>query len=81
MVSSKLGPLTVRVDKMIFMRAANCLSPCIWEEDGRVRNFLHKTAFGRSIVDGIWKMSAHSLTNAAGWGSHPETAKLKPWVK
>lgn len=58
-------------------------SPCIWgEADGfsRVRNLLHGTALGRSVVNAFWQVLGTDVKQLNGYGSHPKTAKLTPWT-
>lgn len=57
-------------------------SPCVWgSADGYpgVRNFLHGTFVGRSIVDTFWGILGNDVITLNKYDSHPEMQKLKPW--
>ncbi|KAL1960895.1 hypothetical protein VTO42DRAFT_5878 [Malbranchea cinnamomea] len=76
-------PLKKWIEKLANLRAITWFSPCIWgDADGfvGVRNFLHRTAIGRAIVNGFWRVLSGDVMNLNAYDSHPETAKLKPWV-
>jgi hypothetical protein len=45
-----------------------------------IRNFLHGTALGRKIVDIFWGILGNDVITLNKFDSHPETAKLKPWL-
>jgi hypothetical protein len=65
------------------IRALTWFSPCVWgEADGYtgIRNFLHGTALGRKIVDTFWSILGGDVIALNKFESHPETAKLKPWI-
>lgn len=65
------------------VRFLTFFSPCIWGEvDGymRTRGFLHGTAVGRAIVNGFWNVLGRDVLALNQYDSHPETAKLKPWI-
>ncbi|ODA84170.1 hypothetical protein RJ55_02688 [Drechmeria coniospora] len=66
-----------------YVRFLTWFSPCIWGHvDGYagVRRFLHGTRIGRAIVNGFWSILGGDVMRLNGYDSHPETAKLKPWV-
>ncbi|KAL2151338.1 hypothetical protein VTH82DRAFT_6436 [Thermothelomyces myriococcoides] len=76
-------PLKRWIEKLAHIRALTWFSPCIWgNADGfvRIRNFLHGTALGRKIVDVYWSILDNDVKTLNGFDSHPETAKLKPWL-
>lgn len=80
----KLTSSHLRMDQTAFIRVANWLSPCIWDEPGwagSIRRFLHGSALGRSLIDSIWRSSGDFYAGAVGFDKHPETAKLKPWMR
>ncbi|KAK2612671.1 hypothetical protein QQS21_001288 [Conoideocrella luteorostrata] len=66
-----------------YTRALTWFSPCVWgHHDGyvRIRNFLHGTAVGRTIVNGFWTVLGGDVEAANNYNAHPDTAKLKPWT-
>ncbi|KAL2139039.1 hypothetical protein VTI28DRAFT_5877 [Corynascus sepedonium] len=76
-------PLKRWIEKLAHIRALTWFSPCIWGSvDGYVwiRNFLHRTALGRKIVDIFWSILGSDVISLNKYDSHPETAKLKPWL-
>ncbi|KAK4154120.1 fee1d58e-21ec-4d75-a55d-3a4d30cd2ab5 [Chaetomidium leptoderma] len=76
-------PLKRWIEKLANTRALTWFSPCAWGEvDGYVktRNFLHGTALGRGIVDMFWSILGDDVLTLNEFDSHPETAKLKPWI-
>jgi cation diffusion facilitator CzcD-associated flavoprotein CzcO len=76
-------PLKKRLDYLIGVRFLTWLSPCVWGANdgfGGIRNFLHRTWFGRFIVDTFFKILASDVITLSGYDKHPETKKLKPWT-
>lgn len=45
-----------------------------------IRNLLHGTALGRKLVDTFWSILGGDVMALCKFDSHPETAKLKPWL-
>lgn len=59
------------------------MSPCVWgEADGysTIRSYLHSTAVGRFFVNNFWNVLGGDVVALNKYDSHPETAKLKPWM-
>lgn len=76
-------PLKKWLEKLVHTRLLTWFSPCIWgAADGYAgaRNFLHGTAFGRTIVDTFWGILGGDVKGLNAYDKHPETAKLKPWT-
>ncbi|KAL2176643.1 uncharacterized protein P884DRAFT_245163 [Thermothelomyces heterothallicus CBS 202.75] len=76
-------PLKRWIEKLANIRALTWFSPCIWgSADGyvRIRNFLHGTTLGRKVVDIFWSILGGDVKSLNRFDSHPETAKLKPWL-
>ncbi|KYK58804.1 hypothetical protein DCS_05822 [Drechmeria coniospora] len=83
MSPSHVTPLRKWIEKLANVRFLTWFSPCIWGHvDGYavVRRFLHGTRIGRAIVNGFWSILGGDVMRLNGYDSHPETAKLKPWV-
>lgn len=71
------------IEKLVSTRALTFFSPCIWGNAGGYvgwRNFLHKTAVGRAIVQGFWTVLGNDVLTTNGYSKHPETKKLAPWI-
>lgn len=76
-------PLKKRLEGLVGVRFLTWFSPCIWgDEDGfgGVRNFLHNTRIGRSIVEAFWSVLGNDVITLTGYDKHAETKKLKPWI-
>ncbi|KAK4124675.1 FAD/NAD(P)-binding domain-containing protein [Parathielavia appendiculata] len=83
MAPTHVTPLKKWIEKLANTRLLTWFSPCIWgEADGYpgIRNFLHGTALGRKIVDIFWGILGNDVLTLNKFDSHPETAKLKPWL-
>ncbi|KAI1821582.1 FAD/NAD(P)-binding domain-containing protein [Xylaria intraflava] len=77
-------PLKKWIEKLANRRFLTWFSPCVWgDADGfsRIRNFYHGTTIGRTMVDTFWKVLTGDITTLNGYDSHPDTAKLKPWIE
>ncbi|KAF6800309.1 flavin-binding monooxygenase-like family protein [Colletotrichum sojae] len=77
-------PLKKWLEKLANTRMLTWFSPCVWgDADGYagVRNFFHRTAVGRTIVDSFWKVLGGDVITLMEYDSHPDTAKLKPWTE
>ncbi|KAH8886561.1 putative dimethylaniline monooxygenase [Thozetella sp. PMI_491] len=75
-------PLKQRTDTILNVRFMSWFSPCPWgHEDGfgRVRRFLHNTAFGRMLIRAFWGAMGNDVLTQNNYDSHPELKKLKPW--
>lgn len=76
-------PFKMWLERLVNTRFFTWFSPCSWGDAdgfGGIRNFLHKTAIGRWIVDIYWKLLAYDVVSLNGFDKHPETKKLKPWT-
>ncbi|BCS17564.1 flavin-binding monooxygenase-like protein [Aspergillus puulaauensis] len=79
-------PLHRWLEKLVTTRLLTWFSPCIWsdpiaEQPGsRVRRFLHGTWLGRKITDTFWTILGNDVVSLNKFNSHPELAKLKPWI-
>ncbi|KAF7585135.1 hypothetical protein BBP40_012221, partial [Aspergillus hancockii] len=76
-------PLKKWLEKLVTTRLLTWFSPCIWgSADGHslIRSLLHNTWLGRKIVDTFWSILANDVITLNKYDSHPETAKLKPWI-
>ncbi|KUL86456.1 hypothetical protein ZTR_08170 [Talaromyces verruculosus] len=83
MCPALVTPLKKFLEKLMTVRLLTWFSPCIWgTADGYVgiRSFLHSTWLGRKIVDAFWGVIGNDVKTLNKYDSHPETAKLKPWV-
>ncbi|KAH6623576.1 hypothetical protein F5144DRAFT_595716 [Chaetomium tenue] len=83
MSPSYVTPFKKWIEKLANIRALTWFSPCIWgnvDGYGGIRNFLHGTALGRKIVDVFWSVLGGDVLALNKYDSHPETAKLKPWL-
>ncbi|KAI2643213.1 hypothetical protein GGS21DRAFT_495257 [Xylaria nigripes] len=81
---SYVTPLKKWIEKLATLRPMTWFSPCIWgDADGYsgIRNFCHGTALGRLIVDAFWKVLSNDIMTLNRYDSHPDTAKLKPWIE
>ncbi|KAM4060961.1 flavin-binding monooxygenase-like domain-containing protein [Hirsutella rhossiliensis] len=77
-------PFKKWIEKLANIRFLTWFSPCIWGDlDGYAgaRRLLHRTAIGRFIVDSFWKVLGNDVLSLNAYDSHPETAKLKPWIE
>ncbi|KAF9887272.1 hypothetical protein FE257_010400 [Aspergillus nanangensis] len=76
-------PLKKWLEKLVTTRFLTFFSPCIWgyaDTNSTMRNFLHGTWLGRKLVDAFWSVLANDVIALNAYDSHPETAKLKPWI-
>ncbi|CAG8958080.1 hypothetical protein HYFRA_00000424 [Hymenoscyphus fraxineus] len=76
-------PLKKWLEKLVHTRFLTWLSPCIWGDSdgyGKIRGWLHGTAFGRAVVDRFWAILGGDVLALNKYDSHSETAKLKPWI-
>ncbi|KAL4913073.1 hypothetical protein BDW62DRAFT_220880 [Aspergillus aurantiobrunneus] len=79
-------PLRRWLEKLVTTRLLTWFSPCIWldsraERPGSsVRRFLHGSWLGRKITDCFWTTLANDVVSLNRFDSHPELAKLKPWI-
>ncbi|KAF3055259.1 hypothetical protein GL218_07475 [Daldinia childiae] len=76
-------PFKKWIEKLANTRFLTWFSPCIWgDADGYwgIRYFYHRTAIGRFIVDRFWNILSQDVITINKFDSHPDTAKLKPWV-
>ncbi|KAK4097328.1 FAD/NAD(P)-binding domain-containing protein [Parathielavia hyrcaniae] len=83
MSPTHVTPLKKWIEKLANTRLLTWFSPCVWgEADGYpgIRNFLHGTALGRKIVDSFWGILGNDVLTLNKFDSHPEVAKLKPWL-
>ncbi|KAM0721941.1 hypothetical protein Q7P37_002867 [Cladosporium fusiforme] len=81
MSPSFVTPFKQWIEMLANTRFLTWFSPCIWgEADGyiSIRRFLHRTAFGRSIVNTFWRILGNDVLSLMKFDKHPETAKLKP---
>ncbi|OLN86723.1 FAD-containing monooxygenase EthA 1 [Colletotrichum chlorophyti] len=65
-------------------RIVTWFSPCVWgNADGFTctRNFLHRTATGRAIVNTFWKVLGANIMSRSPYRSHHDIAKLRPWTE
>lgn len=84
MCPALVTPLKKFLEKLMTVRLLTWFSPCIWgNADGYVgvRSLLHSTWIGRKIVDAFWAVIGNDVKTLNKYDSHPETAKLKPWVE
>lgn len=84
MCPALVTPLKKFLEKLMTVRLLTWFSPCIWgHADGYVsiRSLLHSTWIGRKIVDAFWAVIGNDVKTLNKYDSHPETAKLKPWVE
>ncbi|KAH8692316.1 flavin-binding monooxygenase-like protein [Talaromyces proteolyticus] len=83
MAPVRVTPLKKLLEKLLNTRLLTWFSPCIWgDSDGYpfIRRLLHSTWLGRKIVDAFWWILGNDVITLNQFDSHPETAKLKPWV-
>ncbi|OTA67277.1 FAD/NAD(P)-binding domain-containing protein [Hypoxylon sp. EC38] len=76
-------PFKKWIEKLANMRFLTWFSPCIWgDADGYkgIRSFYHRTWLGRFLVDRFWNILSQDVITLNKLDSHPETAKLKPWL-
>jgi hypothetical protein len=84
MCPALVTPLKKFLEKLMTVRLLTWFSPCIWgNADGYtgIRSFLHSTWLGRKIVDAFWSVIGNDVKTLNKYDSHPETAKLKPWIE
>ncbi|PBP19947.1 flavin-binding monooxygenase-like protein [Diplocarpon rosae] len=77
-------PFKKWLEKLIHTRLLTWMSPCIWgaaDGYGTIRSYLHGTAIGRFFVDQFWAVLGADILDLMKYDAHPETAKLKPWMK
>ncbi|KAE8145824.1 hypothetical protein BDV25DRAFT_163787 [Aspergillus avenaceus] len=83
MAPAHVTPLGKWLEKLVTTRLLTWFSPCIWgDADGcsTIRTLLHNTRLGRKLVDAFWSILADDVIKLNKYDSHPETAKLKPWI-
>ncbi|KAI5920760.1 hypothetical protein F4810DRAFT_681142 [Camillea tinctor] len=79
----RVTPFNQMIEKLANMRFLTWFSPCIWgDADGYngIRNFYHGTVLGRFLANQFWKILGQDVIRINKYDSHPETAKLKPWL-
>ncbi|KAI8692453.1 hypothetical protein NCS56_00002100 [Fusarium sp. Ph1] len=84
MAPAYVTPLKKWLEKLANIRFLTWFSPCIWGGvDGYrgIRSFLHSTAVGQAIVNGFWSILDGDVMALNKYDSHPNTAKLKPWIE
>jgi hypothetical protein len=84
MCPALVTPLKKFLEKLMTVRLLTWFSPCIWgNADGYIgiRSFLHSTWLGRKVVDAFWAVIGNDVKTLNKYDSHPETAKLKPWIE
>lgn len=83
MAPTRVTPIKLLLEKLVFVRFLMWLSPCIWGDadgHGRIRNWFHSTWIGRRIVSAFWWILTQDLLMLNRYEKHPETKKLLPWV-
>ncbi|KAI8962618.1 FAD/NAD(P)-binding domain-containing protein [Daldinia sp. FL1419] len=83
MVPPYVTPFKKWIEKLANIRFLTWFSPCIWgDADGYrgIRYFYHRTAIGRFLVDRFWNTLGQDVITLNKFDSHPDTAKLKPWL-
>ncbi|KAI1415378.1 FAD/NAD(P)-binding domain-containing protein [Hypoxylon sp. FL1857] len=76
-------PFKKWIEQLANVRFLTWFSPCIWgDADGYqgIRSFYHRTSIGRFLVDRFWNILAQDVITLNKLDSHPDTAKLKPWL-
>ncbi|KAI1401813.1 FAD/NAD(P)-binding domain-containing protein [Hypoxylon fuscum] len=76
-------PFKKWIEKLANIRFLTWFSPCIWgDADGYrgIRSFYHGTSIGRWLVDRFWNILGQDVISLNKLDSHPDTAKLKPWL-
>ncbi|KAI2465468.1 hypothetical protein F4781DRAFT_435409 [Annulohypoxylon bovei var. microspora] len=79
----RVTPFKQWIEKLANMRVLSWFSPCIWGDAdgyGSIRKFYHATALGRLLTSLFWKILGRDVMTINDYDSHPDTAKLKPWV-
>lgn len=77
-------PLKRWLEKLVHTRFLTWMSPCIWgDADGysNIRSYLHGTSIGRFFVNTFWSILGNDVLTLTKYDTHPETAKLKPWME
>lgn len=75
-------PLKRKMEELLSTRALTFMSPCPWQsEDGfsMAHSFLHRTGFGRFIVNNFWNQISSEVIETHGYNDDSEVFKLKPW--
>lgn len=86
MSPARVTPLKKLIERLVNVRLLTWFSPCIWGGEeandyySLIRRALHGTWLGRKIVDIFWWILGNDMKTLNNYDSHPETAKLKPWV-
>jgi hypothetical protein len=85
MAPARVTPLKKLIERLVNVRLFTWFSPCIWGGEAAgysstIRKALHTTWLGKKIVDGFWWILSNDMEKLSRWDSHPETAKLKPWM-
>ncbi|KAM0257016.1 hypothetical protein ACHAQJ_004609 [Trichoderma viride] len=83
MAPSFVTPFKKWIEKLANIRFITWFSPCIFGDAAgytNIQRFLHGTFLGRLIVNAFWAILGGDVISLTGYDSHPETAKLKPWV-
>ncbi|KAL7939383.1 hypothetical protein V8C35DRAFT_275216 [Trichoderma chlorosporum] len=80
---SYVTPFKKWIEKLANMRFLTWFSPCIYSDAAGytgIQRFLHGTFLGRLIVNAFWAILGGDVMSLNAYDSHPETAKLKPWL-
>lgn len=83
MSPSYVTPFNKWIEKLANMRFLTWFSPCVYGGAAgytNIQRFLHGTFIGRLIVNAFWAILGGDVLSLVGYDSHPETAKLKPWM-
>lgn len=76
-------PFKLWLEGLVTRRLITWFSPCVWGDFdgfGIIRRFLHGTWLGGKIVDFFWMMLSNDLESLNDFDSHPDLAKLRPWM-
>lgn len=77
-------PFKLSLQQIATTRIFTLFEPCMWTENNDgftwARRLLHQTWLGRQLVKAFWKLFATPVFSANKYASHPELAKLKPWI-
>ncbi|KAL6801414.1 hypothetical protein GGI42DRAFT_326353 [Trichoderma sp. SZMC 28013] len=83
MAPSYVTPFKKWIEKLANIRFLTWFSPCVYSGAAGytgIQRFLHGTFIGRLIVNAFWAILGGDVMSLNAYDSHPETAKLKPWL-
>lgn len=81
--SFKLFGFRTSLARLSSTRLFTCFDPSLHGDAGPfalLRRFLHQTTIGQTVLLMFWRLLDASIKKVNRYDSHPQLAKLKPWI-